>query len=81
MNIRIEYSNSVGAAGQKAAARNAKGKWMFTTIGWGFTWEGSYKQACFLARKSYAQLYETSYGTITLSGYKPVETNQLELDL
>lgn len=81
MNIRVELSNSIGTEGRKAIEENAKGLWMFTTIGWGFTWSGSYKQACLMARKSYSQLYETNFGTITLTGHKPNGSCPIQLEL
>lgn len=80
MNIRIEHKNSIGLEGNNAAFNNEKGKWHFQTYGWGFTWIGSYKQACLMARKDYSRLYDTSFGEINLVGYKPIEEEkQLKL--
>lgn len=82
MNIRVNHYHTLGLIGQNAAEKNSTGKWHFQTYGWGFTWVGSYKQACLMARKDYSRLYDTSFGEINLVGYKPTEKQtQLSLDI
>lgn len=64
----IKISNVISIAKRKAAA-----EWEFQTGNWTYRHTGTYKQACYLAKKFYKRNFQSDFGQLFITKANEVE--------